>query len=203
MLMTTAEVKSILGITAATYDTQIAYFIPFVGRDIISYLNNDFFDGYVYKESSSVFNVQPDTSTGDYITNTDSDFVVKGFLAGQDIALRDGGANIGAYTVLSADANKIVITDKGVLIAQEQGTTADVNGIGSIMVSRIKWPPEIKLPVSQMVWYLIDSATASNVQSESLDDYSVTYKALSVAGSNSYPTEILDRLNKFRRPVFG
>jgi len=198
MLMTTAEVKSILGITVATYDTQIAYFIPFVARDIISYLNNDFFDGYVYKESSSVFNVQPDTSTGDYINNTDSDFVVKGFLAGQDIALRDGGANRGAYTIASVSASQLVTSETGVLIAQERGTTADVNGIGEIMVSRIKWPPELKLPAAKMVWYLIDQAKPSDVQSESLDDYSVTY-----AGSNSYPTRVIMMLNKFRRPVFG
>ena len=198
MLMTTAEVKSILGITVAIYDTSIAYFIPFVARDIISYLNNDFFDGYVYKESSSVFNVQPDTSTGDYIDNTDSDFVVKGFLAGQDIALRDGGANRGIYTIASVSSSKIVVSETGVLIAQEQGTTADVNGIGEIMVSRIKWPPEIKLPAAKMVWYLIDQAQPSDVQSESLDDYSVTY-----AGSNSYPTRVIMMLDKFRRPVFG
>jgi len=31
-LMTTAEVKSILGITTSEYDTNIAFFIPFVEK---------------------------------------------------------------------------------------------------------------------------------------------------------------------------
>jgi len=200
MLMTTAEVKSILGITAATYDTSIAYFIPFVARDIVSYLNNGFQDGYVYKESSSVFTLAPNTSTGDYISNSDSDFIVKGFLAGQDVSLQGGYANEGIYTI-STEAlteSKIILTDKGTLIAQEQGTTADVHDIGDIRVSRVKWPPEIKLPAAKMVWYLIDDAKPSDVQSESLDDYSVTY-----AGSNSYPTRVIKMLDKFRKPVFG
>lgn len=198
MLMTTAEVKSILGISDATYDTQIAFFIPYVARDITSYLDNYFQDGYVYRESGSAFAMATDTSTGDYITDDDEEFLAKGFLAGQDIALEGGYANTGIYTIATATAGQLTLDDKGVLIAQDQGSTIDDNDIGYIRVSRIKWPPEIKLPAAKMVWYLIDQSKVSDVQSESLDDYSVTY-----AGANAYPTRVIMMLDKFRRPRFA
>lgn len=199
MLMTTAEVKTILGISASTYDTQIEFFIPYVARDIVSYLNGAFQDKYIYKESGSVFAMAPDTSTGDYITNSDSDFLVKGFLSGQDIAIEGGYSNAGIYTVSTeaATESKLILVDKGLLVAQDQGSTADVNYIGTIRISRIKWPPEIKLPAAKMVWFLIDQAKASDAQSESLDDYSITY-----AGSNAYPTRVIMMLEKFRSVRF-
>jgi hypothetical protein len=196
--MTTAEVKSILGISDSTYDTQIAFFIPYVARDIVSYIGHAFQDGYVYRESASYLALAPDTSTGDYITDDEEEFLVKGFLAGQDIAVEGGYSNVGVYTVAAASAGQLTLDDKGVLIAQDQGSTADDHTIGTIRISRIKWPREIKLPAAKMVWYLIDQAKVSDVQSESLDDYSVTY-----AGTNAYPTRVIMMLDKFRRPVFG
>ena len=100
-LMTTAEVKSVLGITAATYDTQIAFFLPYVERDIISYLNNRFHDGYVYRESASEFAFAPDTG-GDYVTDGDTLFSIKGFTDGMDVFVLGGGANEGLYHISSA-----------------------------------------------------------------------------------------------------
>lgn len=202
-LMTTAEVKTILGITSSTYDTQIAYFIPLVEDDLLEYLNNNFPDGYVYKESASELAfVRGDSDTTDYISDTAAEFLVKGFLSGMDIVVEGGGANVGHYHVDSASTGKLKLTEYGILIDQDQDDTSDDNCIGNIVISRVKWPPALKLPAAQMTWHLINDAKASNVQSESLDDYSVTYKALAVAGSNAYPVEILDRLDKWRRSQF-
>jgi len=202
-LMTTAEVKSILGITASTYDTQIAYFIPLVEEDLIDYLNNTFSDGYVYRESASAFTfVRGDSDTADYITDTEAEFVEKGFLSGMDVIVQGGGANVGLHTVDSASTDKLKLSDYGILIGQDQNDTKDDNYIGTILISRVKWPNALKLPAAQMVWYLINDAKASNVQSEKLDDYSVTYKALAVAGSNAYPVEVLDRLQKWRKILY-
>jgi hypothetical protein len=202
-LMTTAEVKSILGITASTYDTQIAFFIPLVEDDLIDYLNNTFSDGYVYRESASAFTfVRGDSDTADYITDTEAEFLEKGFLSDMDIIIQGGGANVGLHTVSSASTDKLLLSEYGILINQEQGDTKDDNYIGSVLITRVKWPNALKMPAAQMIWHLIDDAKASNVQSEKLDDYSVTYKAVAMAGSNAYPVEILDRLNKWRRPEF-
>ena len=202
-LMTTAEVKSILGITASTYDTQIAYFIPFVERDLIDYLNNCFTDGYVYRQDGSDLEfVRGDSDTTDYISDTSAEFLVKGFLSGMDITVNGSGANDGLYHISSASTGKLKLTEYGVLINQDLDDTADDNPTCEVIINRVKWPEALKLPAAQMTWYLINDSKATNVQSEKLDDYSVTYKALAVAGSNAYPTEILDRLDKYRRPVF-
>ena len=203
-LMTTDEVKRILGITDSTYNTQIDFFIPYVERDLIDYLNNKFPDGYVYRESNTEFAfVRGDSDTTDYINDTAAEFLEKGFLSGMDITVLGGGANEGLYHISSASTGKLSLTEYGILIDQDQDDTSDNNYIGSILISRVKWPEALKLPAAQMVNYLIKDATANNVQSEKLDDYSVTYKALAIAGSNAYPVEILDRLDKYKRPVFG
>jgi len=203
-LMTTEEVKSILGLTDSTYDTQIAYFIPFVENDLVDYLNNCFPDGYVYRESGSDLEfVRGDSDTKDYISDTAAEFLVKGFADGMDITVNNSGANDGLFHIDSASTGKLSLIEYGVLIDQDLDDTADNNYTGTVLISRVKWPKAIKLPAAKMVWYLIDEAKVSNVQSERLDDYSVTYGSLIYAGSNAYPKTIIDMLDKYRRPEFG
>jgi len=197
--MTTAEVKSILGITAETYDTQIAFFLPIVEDDLIDYLNNTFSDGYVYKESGSAFAfVRGDSDTADYIGDTEAEFIEKGFLSGMDIIVQGGGANVGLHSVSSASTGRLLLSETGILIGQNQNDTTDDNCIGSILISRVKWPNALKLPAAKMIWSLIDHGKVDDVKSEKLDDYSITY-----IGGNAYPSAITDMLQKWRRPVFG
>jgi hypothetical protein len=197
-LMTTAEVKSILGITASTYDTQIAYFLPIVEDDIIDYCNNSFFDAYVYRETGSdLAFVRGDSDTTDYISDTAAEFLAKGFLSGMDIYVAGGGANTGLYNISSASTGKLKLTEYGVLINQDQDDTSDKNWVGSIRVSRVKWPNALKLPAAKMIWYLIDDPQPNDALSESLDNYSISY-----AGSNAYPTRVLQMLDKYRRIEF-
>jgi len=197
-LMTTAEVKSVLGITASTYDTQIAFFLPIVEDDLLSYLNNTFSDGYVYKESVSAFAfIRGDSDTADHITDTEAEFIEKGFLSGMDIVVQGGGANVGLHTISSASTDRLLLSGTGILIDQDQGDTKDDNYIGSVLISRVKWPNSLKLPAAKMVWSLIDNAKVSDIKSEKLDDYSVTY-----IGGNAYPTAIMNMLQKWRRPEY-
>ena len=196
--MTTAEVKSVLGITTTTYDSQIAFFLPIVEDDLIQYLNNTFSDGYVYKESGSALSfVRGDSDTADYIGDTEAEFVEKGFLSGMDIIVQGGGANVGLHSVSSASTGRLLLSETGVLISQAQNDTKDDNCVGNILISRVKWPNALKLPAAKMIWSLIDNAKVSDVKSEKLDDYSITY-----IGGNAYPTAITDMLSKWRRPRF-
>jgi len=202
-LMTTAEVKSILGITATTYDSQIAFFLPIVEDDLIEYLNRTFSDGYVYRESASALKfVRGDSDTADYIGDTEAEFVEKGFLSGMDIIVQGGGANVGLHSISSASTGRLLLSETGILIGQDQNDTRDDNYIGSILISRVKWPNALKLPAAKMIWSLIDKGKVSNVQSEKIDDYSVTFAALTVVGNNAYPKTIIDMLTKWRRPEF-
>lgn len=197
--MTTAEVKSILGISASTYDTQIAFFLPIVEEDLIDYLNNTFSDGYVYRESGTALEfVRGDSDTADHITDTDAEFTEKGFLSGMDIIVQGGGANVGLHTVSSASTGRLLLSEYGILINQDQDDTTDDNHIGSILISRVKWPIALKLPAAKMIWSLIDNAKIDDVKSEKIDDYAITY-----IGGNAYPTAITDMLQKWRRPEFG
>jgi hypothetical protein len=197
-LVTTADAKTILGITDTTYDTQLSFFLPLVEKDIVSYIGHAFQDGYVYNESASNFEfVRGDSDTYDYITDADEEFEQQGFLDGMDIVVEGGWSNVGLYTVSSASTGKLTLDEYGTLIDQVQSNDDNDNYIGVIRISRVVWPDELKLTAAKMAWYLIDNAKISDAQSESLDDYSITY-----AGSNAYPTRLVDALDKFRRPVF-
>lgn len=196
-LMTTAEVKNILRLTDSTYDGDIETFLPYVEDDIIEYLNNGFQDGYVWRESGSAFAFAPDTSTGDYITDEDAKFGERGFTAGMDIVIEGGFSNVGLYHVDAATDSQLTLSEKGILIAQDQNDTTDDNYIGSVRISRVKWPNAIKLAAAKMVWHLIDESRPGDVQSESIGDYSVTY-----VGSHAYPQRVAKMLEPWRRPVF-
>lgn len=198
-LITAAEVKSILRITDTTYDTDIAFFIPFVEDDIISYLGHAFQDGYVYRESGNALQfVRGDSDTHDSITDEDCEFVEKGFSDDMDIIIEGGFSNVGLFNVQTATTGTLLLSEYGELINQDQNDTKDDHSIGFIRISRVKWPKALKLPAAKMVWHLINDAKPDDVKSESLDDYSVTY-----AGTHAYPSRVVRMLDKWRRPAFG
>ena len=127
-----------------------------------------------------------------------AEFIEKGFLSGMDIIVQGGGANVGLHSVSSASTGRLLLSEYGILIDQDQDDTSDDNYIGTVLISRVKWPKALKLPAAKMVWSLIDNAKVSDVKSEKLDDYSITY-----IGGNAYPSVITEMLQKWRRPVFG
>jgi len=197
-LMTAEEVKDILRITDTTYDGDISRFIPLVEQDLIEELGTGFQDGYIYRESASALQfVRGDSSTYDYITDTDAEFLKHGFRDGMDIVVEGGYSNVGLYTIDSASTGKLSLDEYGVLEDQDQDSTSDEPHIGMIRISRVKWPAALKIPAAKMVWHLIQDAKPSDVQSESLDDYSVTY-----FGSHAYPMRVVRMLDKWRRPRF-
>jgi hypothetical protein len=197
-IITLDEVKDILRIDGDSYDNDIDRLIPYVQDDVVTYCNNHFQDKYVYRESGSYISFVRGTtgSSGDVIKDSDSKFIQKGFLSDMDIAVEGGGANVGIHHVTSAAAGQLTLDSTGEIISQDPDDTGDNNWIGEIKISRVKWPPAIKLPVAQMIHYLIEHPHPSDIRSESIDDYSVTY-----VGSNAYPDRIAQGLKPFRRAV--
>ena len=192
--MTRAEVKSVLRITDTTYDSDIDFFLPLVERDIIDYTNNAFQDRYVYRESGNALAfVIGDSDTGDQITDQEEDFVEDGFRSTMDIVVEGGGANVGYYHLSSASTGRLVIDEYARFVPQDQDDTKDDNLIGSIRISRVKWPRALKLTAAKMIWHLISDAKPDDVQSERIGNYSVTF-----AGSNAYPTRVLDGLRQYK-----
>jgi hypothetical protein len=196
--MSASDVKTILNITNSDYDSRIAYLLPLVEKDIISYLGHAFQDKYVYRRSSGDFTfVKGDSDTYDYITDDEQEFVENGFSSTMDIVVEGGGANVGYYHLSSASTGTLKTDDYGLFVDQAQTDTKDDNYIGMIRISRVKWPRELRLAAAKMLWFLMDDARPSDVQSERLDDYSVTY-----AGSNQYPTRVIKMLDRWRRAAY-
>ena len=198
MILTLNECKTILGITGNTYDEKLRQMIPYVQSDIIYYCDNPFADKVIYVEDSNAFDfVRGSTSTAttqaDYVLDASDRFSTVGFTDGMDVIIV-GGANEGVYTIASVTTGTMKITSTGEFVTQSQ--TTNYRSPGSIRVSRVVWPRAVKLVAAKMVWYLIDKPKVTDVKSESIDDYSVTYM-----GSNMYPKPLVDSLAPYRRAV--
>ena len=171
-IITLDEVKDILSIDGDSYDNDIDRLIPYVQDDVCEYCNNYFQDKYVYRDSPSYISFVRGT-TGD-----------------------SGYSNAGIHHVTSAAAGQLKLDSTGELISQDPDDTQDNNWIGDIKISRVKWPRAIKLPVAQMIHYLIEHPRPSDIKSETIDDYSVTY-----VGSHTYPDRVVQGLRKYRRAI--
>ena len=194
MIVTLAQVKALMRITSTTYDTVIQSLIPIVEDDVIRYCNTAFQDGYIYSEGSTLATVRGDPDT---ITDSDSNWVKYGFLAGMDVYIEGGnGTNMGVYQADTVTAGTLTLTSVNRLISQDIDDTDD-QPVGVLRVSRINWPVAIILPAAQMVWYHIKEGKPTDVVSERIDDYAVTYSSGSGA-QMQYPTRILQGLNKYR-----
>lgn len=173
------------------YDANIARLIPQVEYDLCSYLNNWFEDPTIFVHHGAGLAFTKGSTEADKIVDDNQDFSTAGFSAGMDIVVR-GGSNAGIYTLVAVSTAQLTLTSTGVLVTQDQDVS--YNAIGGIKISRIQWPQEIKPYIAQMIYYRINRSRPDNKQSESIDDYSVTY-----INGNPYPTEILNGLVKWKR----
>ena len=195
MIITLAQAKALLQVTSTTYDTVIQSLIPIVEDDIVRYCNTAFQDKYVYSEGSTLVAVRGDPDT---ITDSESNWVKYGFLDGMDVFIEGGyGSNLGVYQVDSVAAGTLTLTSVNQLISQDISNSDD-QPLGILRVSRINWPRGIEWPAAQMVWYHVKNPVATDVVSEKIDDYSVTYASGQGGSQPAYPQRILNGLNKYR-----
>ena len=193
MIVTLAQVKALLQITVTTYDTVIQSLIPIVEDDVVRYCNTAFQDKYIYSEGSALAAVRGDPDT---ITDSQSNWVKFGFLAGMDVYLEGGnGTNLNAYQVDSVAAGTLTLASVNKLISQDIDDTDD-QPLGVMRVSRINWPRGIEWPAAQMIWYNVKTPAATDIASERIDDYAVTYAKGGSQGQ--YPQRTLSLLNKYR-----
>lgn len=191
-MITRDEVKTYIREGTTEYDAEIDSMIPIASYDAISYCNNVFDDGYVYRYSDLEFKAS--TGAGDKILDDDSKFKLCNFDRGMDIYVSGNNANIGLYTITTGTApssGTLVLESSGSLVTQN---SSDRHPPGNTYVSRVKWPQGIKPIISKMVGYLLTNAQPDDTQSESQGEESITY-----AGSNYYPERILDGLSKWKK----
>ena len=193
-IMSYTEVKSILGVTSTAADSQIATLIPYVENDIIDYCNTAFQDPVIYHDGGAIAFVRGDTgaaSSADRITDDYDYFTTCGFRAGMDIFV-EGGSNHGLYTLAAVTTDQLTLTSTGSIEDQDQSTFH--NSPGNIKISRVNWPTALKVVAAQMVWHLVSNPQPDNIQSERIDDYSVTF-----INGHAYPGRIEAALSKYKR----
>jgi len=188
-IITVAEVKTLLGITASTYDTWIATLIPIVQDDLVCYLNNSFPDNNTKYESANI-SIQ---SSGPYINDTSNPFTSYGFEAGMDIYVSQTWRNAGIYTISSISSSQIGLSSLDTMLAE---SSTELYGGNSILITRVNWPTGIKTTVSQIIWFNIKDIKGKDVKSKSLGPSSVTYHSIEGGG---YPQHIYSALRKYRR----
>ena len=195
-MISKTEVKTFLNLgTDTQYDDRIDAFTPYVEEDMIDYCNNAFQDRYVYNEGF----IKCYAGAPDYLEDANGNFLKAGFSHGMDIYIEGGYSNVGLYRIATdtdSDTGSVLSTQlklqsTGELITQDRDS--EINTIGDIRVSRINWPKAIKPVAAQMIWTMIDKPLPSNAQSESIDDYSVTY-----VGSHKYPESVAKGLEKYK-----
>ena len=199
------EIADILNLAASTArNDAFDRLIPMVQDDVCEYLNNYFADPIVYRDGDGAIEfVRGDTAAAttlaDYITDTEAKLSSVGFSTDfeYDILVEGGGgSNAGIHHVkgLTTEGNKFTLNSTGTLYPVDMDDMAHY--AGGCKISLVNWPKAIKPYVAQMVYHRWKKATPSDVKSESIDDYSVTY-----VGGNAYPSETVAGLKKWRKAV--
>ena len=179
-IITQAEVKTLLQISVTTYDTLISTLIPIVQDKINNYCGNSFVKTDIYVAADTMAFVSGTPAT---ITDSDSGFVTGGFTNSIDISVVGSKQNDGVYAVDTTVAGTLTLATGETLVTEAAGN--------DIVITRVIFPKGIKTDVADYIGYLM--ITSHGVSSESLGDYSVTYKS---------EKDILKRFNIYRAVNF-
>jgi len=204
MIITYAEVKSILNLTDDSRQTKINALIPFVQDWVISYCNNkfevarkypvDYYDErfnhrdiiYLYTNRISF------DSASKTITDGDSNFINSGFRVGFSIKVEGTTYNDGIYTISSVTDSAIVVTES--IVNEDSGYYT--------LLTLVQFPKGIKIPVAKIIAEELKNSSVENgdrVISESVGDASFSYAS---AISGEYPKSILKQLKHWMRVHF-
>lgn len=188
MIITKDQVKDILRITDSDLDDEISLYIPYVQDDLCAYLSNYFESGLITYQASTIAFVKGDPDT---ITDSDSKFVLEGFAAGDDVAIEYAYDNTGLHSLSTVAAGTLTLTSSNNLVSMSPSDTN--HPIGSVKISRVNWPQELRLVAAKMVYFLIDNPRPDDVQAETQDGVTLSY-----AGNNPYPLRVLRMAEKHR-----
>ena len=192
MIITKDECKRYIRTTDSDNDDLIEALIPIAQEDLCDYLNNHFEDTRVYYSSGDLSFVRGDPDT---ITDAKEEFVRRRFAAGMDVYIKGESSNQGIYELATVTAGTLTLTSVNQLISMAYNDTEFVPTWHTI--SRIVWPNPVKLVVARMVAHLIARYQPGGELSENRDGVVVSYDR-----RMSYPREITQMAQKYRRPEF-
>lgn len=181
-IITLSQAKTLLQITASTYDSLLGLFIPRVQKTIVSYCRNSFINPNVQMRSSGIaFVISTDATPVYSITDSDSSFLDNYLIPG-DYKFSGSVYNDGIYAISGVAAGTLISSDS--LVANEDlGET--------ITITKVEFPQEIQIETATYLKYLM-TLQGKLVNSESLPGgYSVQFKS---------EREVLSIFNKYRKP---
>ena len=189
-IITAAEVKALLRISDTTYDTYLAAVIPPVQDFVMTEFHNRFHVKSVYITASSIACVKGDPDT---ITDSNSNFVEAYFAAGMDIDIQDTINNNSVKVLATVAAGTLTLTSTNELIDEDAGIT-------TVTITRVKFPAGIKIPVANLIKYLLQSSSMNDddlqTQRVKLGSYEEEYGALD---ASRFPPTLLSQFAPWSR----
>lgn len=193
MIATLAEIKTLLGITVSTYDTQIKANIPLIEEAICSYCNNDFLDVKTSYKLGYILAVYTYKATLSFVASTNSINDSANSLAGLNFK---AGDSVRVYNSIHNDQIFTIKTVAvGSIVFEDVDTVANESAGSSILMARLAWPKPLKNIVADMAKFKINKNINIAVKSESIDDYSYTNIDEFV---NGFPKTLMQSCNAFR-----
>ena len=194
-----SEVNSILGYTA-TYDTSIAFWLPYMPGRVCAIMNNWFTtDQAVVSGGDFTF------SAAASIRTAEDSFVNDGnFAAGDDILVKGTLRNDGFYT-LSAVTTVLLTINVNATYAEKAVVTenVEIEDLRDVLINLIMFPRELKPIVANMIRYdMLERANKKGISAEKVGNYSVSYRTAAGLGY-SYPDDIISGLDQFTIPAVG
>jgi hypothetical protein len=190
-IITLAEVKARLRISANTYDTYITAIIPDIQDFVMAFCNNRFHVTNVYIYSSTIAFVNGSPAT---ITDGNENFLNAYFADGMTIDVEESLNNDGVYLLDTVAAGTLTLDSNETLIDEAAGLACP-------RITRVKFPTGIKLPVSSLIKYLLQSMSLDNddkdVKSIRLSTHSETYSG--GFDSSYFPEYLLKQFTPYKR----
>lgn len=178
MIISLADVKTILGISNTNSDTMLNLVLPMVQSSIIEFCKNHFKDSLAYSAETISF-------SGTSILDSSSGFVTAELFS--DNYLIEGSKyNDGIFTVSNVAAGTLTVSE----------TTRTETAGNTILITRVVFPKELGFIMAKMAGYTIKNKFG--VKSESISNYSVSYDSSSTY-ITGYPDSITAGLLKYRR----
>ncbi len=185
MIAATTEIQTLLGLGSTDYNGRIDLLRPIVQDDLVEICNNTFFLRNVYVRHTGI-SFTTSTGDGDKVHDSEEQFLDtvddSKFVASRDVVIYGSQHNDGHYELSSVSSGALTLATSGEVVT---GSTGEI-----VTVAQVKWPRGLKPIYSQMIWHRIDNAQGGLAQSESIDDYSVTY----AEKQHGYPKETIDAL---------
>ena len=184
VLVATSYVKLYTGIITTDYDYLIENLVPTVLEDIVEYCNNNFVNSTQYWRTDKI-----SFSSNSTITISDTSMPLDYYWKSGDKILVLGSIfNDGYYSISTVASSSLSINES---ISSESSSTGKI-----FSLHKVDYPKDLPVIASRMIKHTITTLDDSNIASESLGDYSVSYVEV---GANSYPQSIIKGLDKYRK----